>query len=127
MCGAVALPGDPTATRCGQKVISFQRGGDWFPVRDNLCVAGVLSEAIPPERGGIGDVSGRNHPCLLRDDSLRETVNGGLLSGGFATLNRPAKFGFFLSEKLGDAGRAAFQQPLQLRGDGLVWGWLCGM
>ena len=23
----------------------------------------------------------------------------GLLSGGFATLNRPAKFGFFLSEK----------------------------
>ncbi|PWL63414.1 MAG: hypothetical protein DBY35_00925 [Bacteroidales bacterium] len=44
-----------------------------------------------------------------------------MLSGGFATLNRPAKFGFFLSEKLGDAGRAAFQQPLQLRGDGLVW------
>ena len=46
----------------------------------------------------------------------------GMLSGGIAALNRPAKFGFFLSEKLGDAGRAAFQQPLQLRGDGLVWG-----
>ena len=45
-----------------------------------------------------------------------------MLSGGFATLNRPAKFGFFLSEKLGDAGRAAFQQPLRLRGEGLVWG-----
>ena len=60
----------------------------------------------------------------------------GLLSGGFATLNRPAKFGFFLTEKSGDAGRAPFQAPLrlrggawvvwratlQLRGDGLVWG-----
>ena len=110
---------------CELSVVRFQfsvfRGGG-FPVKDNLCVAGVLSEAKPPERGGIGDVSGRNHQCLLRDDSLRETVNGGLLSGGFATLNRPAKFGFFLSEKLGDVGRAAFQQPLQLRGDGLVWG-----
>ena len=41
----------------------------------------MLSEAIPPERGGIGDVSGRNHPCLLRDDSLRETVNGGCCPG----------------------------------------------
>jgi len=45
-----------------------------------------------------------------------------MLSGGFATLNRPAKFGFFLSEKLGDAGRAPAQAPLRLRGDGLVWG-----
>ena len=43
----------------------------------------------------------------------------GMLSGGFATLNRPAKFGFFLSEKLGDAGRSPFQAPLQLRGGGL--------
>ncbi|PWL63394.1 MAG: hypothetical protein DBY35_00825 [Bacteroidales bacterium] len=60
------------------KSYQFSEGGDWFPVRDNLCVA-----------------------------------------GGFATLNRPAKFGFFLSEKSGDAGRAAFQQPLQLRGEGL--------
>ena len=86
---AVALPGDPTATRCGQKVISFQRGGEWFPVRDNLCVAGVLSEAIPPERGGIGDVSGRNHPCLLRDDSLRETVNAGAAVRGFRYAQPP--------------------------------------
>jgi len=54
---------------------------------------------------------------LLRDDSLRETVNGGMLSGGIATLNRPAKFGFFLSEKLGDAGRSPFQAPLRLRGE----------
>ena len=45
----------------------------------------------------------------------------GLLSGGFAALNRPAKSGFFLTEKLGDAGRAPFQAPLRLRGDGLVW------
>ena len=47
---------------------------------------------------------------------------GGMLSGGFATLNRPAKFGFFLTEKLGECGRAAFQQPLQLRGEGWEWG-----
>ena len=47
-----------------------------------------------------------------------------MLSGGFATLNRPAKFGFFLSEKLGDAGRAPFQAPLRLRGEGLVCGGL---
>ena len=26
---------------------------------------------------GVGDVSDRNHQCLLRDDSLRETVNAG--------------------------------------------------
>ena len=47
---------------------------------------------------------------------------GGMLSGGFATLNRPAKFGFFLTEKLGDAGRAPFQAPLRLRGGAwVVW------
>ncbi len=46
---------------------------------------------------------------------------GGLLSGGFAALNRPAKSGFFLTEKLG-VWRAAFQQPLRLRGEGLWWG-----
>ena len=40
-----------------------------------------------------------------------------MLSGGIAALKRPAKFGFFLSEKLGDAGRAPFQAPLQLRGE----------
>ena len=28
----------------------------------------------------------------------------GMLSGGFATLNAPAKYGFFLSEKLGMRG-----------------------
>ena len=43
----------------------------------------------------------------------------GMLSGGIAALNRPAKFGFFLSEKSGDAGRAPFQEPLRLRGEGL--------
>ena len=30
---------------------------------------------------GVGDVSDRNHQCLLRDDSLRETVNGGCCPG----------------------------------------------
>ena len=35
----------------------------------------------------------------------------GMLSGGFATLNRPAKFGFFLSEKLGMRGGRPSRRP----------------
>ena len=41
---------------------------------------------------GIINVCGEMIPCGKR-------FIEGMLSGGFATLNAPAKFGFFLSEK----------------------------
>ena len=48
---------------------------------------------LSQNKGRLG--AGLMIPC-------RETVHGRLLSGGFASLNAPAKFGFFLSENMVD-------------------------
>lgn len=53
---------------------------------------------------GIINVCGEMIPCGKR-------FIEGMLSGGFATLNRPAKFGFFLSEKLGMRGGRPSRRP----------------
>ena len=58
---------------------------------------------------GIINVCGEMIPCGKR-------FIEGMLSGGFATLNRPAKFGFFLSEKLGMRGGRPSRRPYSYAG-----------
>ena len=64
-----------------------------YPAGIHLCLAVVLSEAKPTGCRLLHlSFPARESSILLRDDSSGN-LGLGSLSGGFATLNRPAKFG----------------------------------
>ena len=64
-----------------------------YPAGIHLCLAVVLSEAKPTGCRLLHlSFAARESSILLRDDSSGN-LGLGSLSGGFATLNRPAKFG----------------------------------